>query len=170
MASRLRRAAPHDYDHGMTDVFSRAKRSSIMRQVKGANTAPELRVRSLAHRLGYRFRLHRKSLPGRPDLVFPSRRIALFVHGCFWHRHPDCSAASMPASNVEYWRQKFARNKARDAAAARDLARIGWKVAIIWECETRDLDELAARLHRILNRGHRQKPSPRTGSKAVADR
>jgi DNA mismatch endonuclease (patch repair protein) len=128
------------------DVYTRQKRSEIMSRVKAIDTGPEQRVRKLAHRLGYRFRLHRKDLPGTPDLVFPRRRVALCVHGCFWHRHAGCAAASMPQSNVGYWTRKFARNVARDAAAAEALTRQGWKVVVIWECETRDETELAGRI------------------------
>lgn len=134
----------------LADVFTRAQRSAIMARVKGTDTVPELRVRRMAHRLGYRFRLHRKDLPGTPDLVFPRRRIAVCVHGCFWHRHAGCAAASTPQSNVAYWTRKFARNVARDAAAEEALTQQGWKVVVIWECETRDETRLAGRIRRAL--------------------
>jgi len=135
----------------MTDVFTPEQRSAVMACVKSIDTAPELAVRRIAHRLGYRYRLHRKDLPGKPDLAFAAARLALFVHGCFWHRHPECEAASMPASNVEYWSRKFAKNIARDAAAAEALKRLGWRVTVIWECETADHVQLAERLRRMLD-------------------
>jgi DNA mismatch endonuclease (patch repair protein) len=131
-----------------------------MRRVKSANTAPEMRVRRLVHRLGYSYRLHRKDLPGSPDLAFPGRLIALFVHGCFWHRCPVCSGASRPSSNVAYWQRKFERNVARDAAAAAELRGLGWKVAVIWECQTRDDAALARRLRRALSGAPRKRAPP----------
>lgn len=134
----------------MTDIFTRAQRSAIMRRVKSADTAPELRVRRLAHRLGYRFRLHRKDLPGRPDLAFPGRGVALFVHGCFWHQHEGCGRAARPASNRAYWERKLSGNVARDAAAAAALRRLGWRVEVVWECELRDEATLADRLRQAL--------------------
>lgn len=114
-----------------------------MSAVRGKDTAPEMRVRKAAHALGLRFRLHVRSLPGSPDLVFPRHRTALFVHGCFWHRHPGCKKASPPKSNVEFWNAKFERNVARDADYERKLAEAGWRVLVIWECETTDRDGLA---------------------------
>jgi DNA mismatch endonuclease (patch repair protein) len=107
-----------------------------MRKVRGANTTPELKVRSMLHRAGYRFRLHRKDLPGKPDIVLSSRKSVVFVHGCFWHRHPGCRAASSPSTRAEFWNAKFARNVARDIENVRDLERTGWRVHIVWECET----------------------------------
>lgn len=114
-----------------------AKRSEIMRSVRGKNTAPEMKVRSALHRAGYRFRLHRKDLPGKPDIVLPSRRAVVFVHGCFWHRHPACRAASSPSTRVAFWQDKFARNVERDRLAIAALERAGWAVHVIWECETK---------------------------------
>lgn len=102
-------------------------------------------MRSAAHSRGLRFRLYRKDLPGKPDLVFPKHRVALFVHGCFWHRHPGCSKASVPKSRTDYWQSKFAANEARDADAVDALRRCGWRVFIIWECQTRsrtDIDRI----------------------------
>jgi len=100
--------------------------------------------------MGLRFRLHRKDLPGKPDLVFPKHGLAVFVHGCFWHRHPHCSKASSPKSRTEYWEAKFAANIARDAQAAQKLEAMGWRVEVVWECETRDRDALRKRLESIL--------------------
>lgn len=132
----------------MTDVFDPEKRSAVMRAVKSRDTAPELKVRRVAHALGLRFRLGRTDLPGKPDLVFPSRRVALFVHGCFWHGHDCPRGARMPQSNHAYWQAKIARNMARDGATTASLDKLGWKPAVIWECETRD----AARLARLITR------------------
>lgn len=132
----------------MTDTFTQSQRSEIMRQVAGKNTKPELVVRSLLHRQGFRFRLHRKDLPGKPDVVLPKWKAAVFVHGCFWHRHPRCKRASMPADNAEYWLAKFGRNIARDKASRKALEKMGWRVIIVWECELKRLDELGERLQR----------------------
>jgi DNA mismatch endonuclease (patch repair protein) len=125
-------------------------RSAVMRAVKSTNTRPEILVRSLAHRLGFRFRLHRKTLPGRPDLVFPGRRKAIFVNGCFWHGHDCKRGGRTPKTNAGYWRAKIARNKARDAWAADALLAAGWDVLVIWECETKETAGLGARLNAFL--------------------
>jgi DNA mismatch endonuclease, patch repair protein len=127
----------------MTDVFDTAKRSAVMRAVKSRDTAPELKVRRAAHALGLRFRLDRTDLPGKPDLVFPSRRIALFVHGCFWHGHDCARGARTPQTNRAFWQTKIARNVVRDAASLASLRKLGWKPAVIWECETKDAAKLA---------------------------
>jgi len=132
----------------MTDVFDTEKRSAVMRAVKSRDTAPELKVRRAAHALGLRFRLGRTDLPGKPDLVFPSRRVALFVHGCFWHDHDCARGARTPQTNGAYWQAKIARNVARDAASLASLQKLGWKPAVIWECETKD----AAKLARLITR------------------
>jgi DNA mismatch endonuclease (patch repair protein) len=123
-----------------------------MRAIRSKDTAPEFAVRRLAHRLGYRFRLHRPDLPGKPDLVFGTRRKIIFVHGCFWHGHnaPNCNNGMKPKSNRDYWLPKLARNSERDAEHGAALAADGWKVLIVWECETRDLKALATRLRRFL--------------------
>jgi DNA mismatch endonuclease (patch repair protein) len=133
----------------MVDHISPERRSWLMSRVKGKHTSPEIRVRQVAHAQGLRFRLHRKDLPGKPDLVFPKYRIAMFVHGCFWHRHPNCTKASTPKTRTSYWRDKFALNQARDHRAEGELLRWGWKPVIIWECETRDKNKLAAMLRDI---------------------
>ena len=132
----------------MMDVFDTEKRSAVMRAVKSRDTAPELKVRRAAPALGLRFRLGRSDLPGKPDLVFPSRRIALFVHGCFWHGHDCARGARMPHTNRTYWQAKIARNMERDAASLASLRKLDWKPAVIWECETKD----AARLARLITR------------------
>lgn len=109
-----------------------------------------MRVRQAAHAMGLRFRLHRKDLPGTPDLVFPKYKTVVFVHGCFWHRHSDCCKASMPKSRLEYWQSKFDANVARDARAAAQLRELGWNVATIWECETHHSQDITSRLGAIL--------------------
>ncbi len=126
------------------------QRSRIMRAVKSADTGPELTVRRLAHRLGFRFRLHRKDLPGKPDLVFPGRGKAIFVHGCFWHGHDCARGAREPKHNRDYWTGKIARNRQRDNTSLRELKKLGWKVLVIWECEIKRLDRLERKLEKFL--------------------
>ena len=130
----------------MSDVYPPQKRSAVMRAVKSANTAPELKVRRVLHAMGLRFRLHRNDLPGKPDIVLPRWRVALFVHGCFWHGHACPRGARTPKTNTEYWLAKIARNKERDARHASTLQTLGWRVVTIWECETRKADCLMKRL------------------------
>lgn len=125
-----------------------------MSGIRGRDTRPELVVRKLAHALGYRFRLHRRDLPGSPDLVFPGRRKVIFVHGCFWHRHPGCRFAYHPKSRVEFWRAKFEQNISRDGRALTELEKLGWEAMIVWECETREVDGLADRLVEFLGPLH----------------
>jgi len=119
----------------MTDRVSAETRSSIMRRVKGENTKPEIIVRSSLHRAGLRFRLHPKKLPGHPDIILPKYKAVVFVHGCFWHRHPECKNSTTPNSNLEYWLPKFARTVERDNNNSSLLVQMGWRVFIIWECE-----------------------------------
>ncbi len=121
-----------------------------MRAVRSANTKPEMIVRRLAHAMGYRFRLHRQDLPGSPDLVFPSRRSAIFVHGCFWHGHDCKRGARAPKENAAYWTKKIDGNKARDQRSLAALAQLDWRTLIIWECELRDPAALEARLRTFL--------------------
>jgi DNA mismatch endonuclease (patch repair protein) len=138
----------------MPDQFSPAERSRVMRAVKGGDTTPELVVRRLVHALGYRFRLHRRDLPGQPDLVFPRLGKVIQVHGCFWHRHGCEAGQSTPASRLDYWNSKFTRNVERDRRNLRKLRRLGWSVLVVWECQTlwskREL--LSTRLARFLAR------------------
>ena len=124
-------------------------RSAIMRAVRQKNTTPELKVRQALHRMGYRFRLHRADLPGRPDIVLPKYQTVIFVHGCFWHRHPDCSKATMPKTRRDFWQLKFDRNTRRDARNIAELEAMGWKVIVIWECEATDRDDLIQRLRNV---------------------
>jgi DNA mismatch endonuclease (patch repair protein) len=133
----------------MTDRLDFERRSRLMRQVKGKNTRPELIVRSLLHRLGYRFRLHRKNLPGTPDIVFPSRHVALFVHGCFWHGH-GCRIGQLPKSRLEYWKPKIEANAERDHRKQAALVEKGWKVFVVWQCELSDIESLTAKLNSLL--------------------
>jgi DNA mismatch endonuclease (patch repair protein) len=132
------------------DTLTIAERSERMARIKSKNTKPELRVRQLLHRLGYRFRLHRKDLPGSPDIVFPTRHKAIFVHGCFWHAHEACKLANRPKSRQHFWDSKFERNKLRDAANLKALKQNGWKVYTVWECETISERRLSLRLSRFL--------------------
>lgn len=128
------------------------QRSRIMRAVKGADTTPELAVRRLAHSMGYRFRLHRKDLPGKPDLTFPRLRKVIFVNGCFWHGHDCARGARVPVRNRDYWTQKVARNMERDRSAQSALQRLGWKSLVVWECEIKDQNRLQRTLRRFLDK------------------
>ncbi len=121
-----------------TDVFSKKKRSEIMRAVKSRDTGPEMKIRKALHALGFRYRLNDKRLPGSPDLVFPKHRAVLFVHGCFWHGHDCARGRRTPKSNARYWREKIERNVKRDAIARAALRRMGWRVKISWECDLQD--------------------------------
>lgn len=129
--------------------YVKPARSAQMALVRSRDTKPELRVRKTLHAAGLRYRLHDRRLPGVPDLVFPSRRIALFVHGCFWHRHPGCKATRLPKSHLNFWKPKLDENVARDARNRAKLETMGWKVMIIWECETRKPSVLYALAKKI---------------------
>jgi DNA mismatch endonuclease, patch repair protein len=116
------------------DVYDKTKRSAVMRSVKGRDTKPEMLVRRLIHRLGYRFRLHRKDLPGKPDIVLPRWNAVIFVHGCFWHQHPGCPRTPRPTTNVEFWNKKLDRNVRRDVENFATLQAMGWRIFVAWEC------------------------------------
>jgi DNA mismatch endonuclease (patch repair protein) len=131
------------------DTVTPEVRSRMMRMIRGKHTKPEMIVRSAIHRRGLRFRLHPAQLSGSPDLVLPRHRITIFVHGCFWHRH-DCKLAATPKSRTDFWEAKFTANKQRDLRNKRQLEESGWKVLIIWECETRDPGTLDLRLAQLL--------------------
>src|SRR5436190_18951571 len=133
----------------MTDRLTVTERSAQMSRIRCSNTKPELTLRQLVHRLGYRYRLHRGDLPGRPDLVFPSRRKVIFVHGCFWHQHSGCRDATMPKSRTEFWTEKLLRNVQRDREQHRSLIATGWAVHVVWECELGDIS-LPGRVDRFL--------------------
>lgn len=135
------------------DNLTPQERSMQMGLVHSKDTKPELRVRRLVHGLGYRYRLHRAELPGKPDLVFQSRRKVIFVHGCFWHGH-KCKLGRMPKSNLEYWQNKIATNQARDRKTLKSLCELGWKCLTVWECSLHDEHKLAERIKRFLEPLH----------------
>lgn len=143
----------------MVDSLSTEARSAMMSRIRGKNTRPELAVRKLVFAAKYRYRLHVKTLPGSPDLVFPSRKKAIFVHGCFWHLHEGCASARMPKSRVEFWSDKLNGNKLRDARNCQHLMAAGWQVLVIWECELEDLDILEKRLQNFLGPAGKQQKS-----------
>lgn len=122
-----------------------------MSGIRARDTTPELAVRQVAHGLGFRFRLHRRDLPGSPDLVFPARRKVIFVHGCYWHRHRGCRLAYEPKSNIDFWNTKFTRNVQRDNRVKEQLESMGWDVLVIWECETHNRSVLTSSLESFLN-------------------
>jgi DNA mismatch endonuclease (patch repair protein) len=132
------------------DILTPAQRSHVMGLVRAKNTKPELAVRRLVHALGYRYRLHSGSLPGRPDMVFASRRKVIFVHGCFWHRHVGCAKATTPKANAAFWLAKFRANRKRDRLIERCLVAAGWRVVTVWECELKEPAKLKRRLIREL--------------------
>lgn len=121
-----------------------------MQSVKSKNTKPEIIVRRLLHSLGYRYRLHRKDLPGKPDIVFPGRKKAILVHGCFWHWH-GCAKGQLPKSRLEYWQPKLAKNVERDRTKQEQLESLGWRVLVVWQCETRDVETLGITLKGFLD-------------------
>lgn len=135
----------------MTDTLSKEERSRVMAKVKSRDTKPEKKVRSLLFSLGFRFRLCQKNLPGKPDIVLKKYKTVIFVHGCFWHGHENCKNARVPKSNVEFWKNKIERNKQRFAEVSRQLQEQGWKVVVIWECETKDMKKLKMILVKELN-------------------
>ena len=137
----------------MTDVFSPQKRSAVMRRVKAEGTTPERRVRKTLTALGARYRLHRKDLPGKPDIVLAGRRLAIFVHGCFWHGHDCARGARVPKQNRDYWLGKVGRNRQRDAVNRAALTAAGWRAEVLWECELKDKAALEARLSALLGTG-----------------
>ena len=138
------------------DTRTPEKRSEIMSAVRTEDTGPELLVRKLLSAQGYRYRLHRKGLPGRPDIVFPGRRKAVFVHGCFWHGH-RCAKGRLPKSRLRYWRPKIAANKKRDARNLAKLRRLGWGVSVVWQCELKNAETLMRRLKVFLGRPNNRK-------------
>lgn len=128
----------------MTDTLTPEARSANMARIRGKDTGPEIAVRKALHAAGYRFRLHRRDLPGRPDIVLPRHRTVVLVHGCFWHRHEGCSNATTPGTRPDFWQAKFAANVERDARNNAALEALGWKVVVIWECEAGKPESLAA--------------------------
>jgi DNA mismatch endonuclease (patch repair protein) len=138
----------------MADTLSSSERSQRMALVRGKNTGPELLVRRMVRAMGYRFFLHRKDLPGRPDLVFPRRKKVVFVHGCFWHRHQkrSCKLARLPKSRLDFWLPKLEANRLRDGRKQRALRGDGWKILVVWECELGDKEQLENKIRRFLGR------------------
>jgi len=134
----------------VVDHLSPEKRSWNMSRIRSKNTKPEIIVRSTLHRLGYRFRIHRKDLPGKPDIVLPKYKAVIFVHGCFWHRHEGCKDCTTPKTNTEFWKDKFQRNVERDILHQIKLKKDGWKVVVIWTCEIKDMDTLKKKVQNIL--------------------
>lgn len=139
----------------MTDTLTPQERSERMSRIRGKDSASEIRLRRLIHGMGYRYRLHVKTLPGTPDLVFPARKAVIFMHGCFWHRHQDCRLARMPKSRVAYWREKLEANRRRDDENVRRLNELGWSVLVVWECQMKekDMNEVSNVVRRFLADG-----------------
>ena len=131
------------------DIISEEKRSWNMSRIRGKDTKPEIIVRSMLHKMGYRFSLHRKDLPGTPDIVLPKYKTAIFVHGCFWHRHKGCKYAYTPKSRIKFWKNKFIETVKRDKQHLKQLKENGWEVFIVWECETKDMDKLKKIINKI---------------------
>lgn len=145
----------------MTDVFTPEQRSAVMARIRGRDTGPEKAVRSLLHRAGYRFRLHRRDLPGTPDIVLPARRTAIQVHGCFWHGHAGCRYAARPKTREAYWARKIDANRERDVRMQEHLEGLGWRVVTVWECELRAPVSLLQRLRECLGEPGRASISER---------
>ncbi|WP_373325794.1 very short patch repair endonuclease [Sporomusa paucivorans] len=136
------------------DIWSREKRSEVMAKIKSKDTKPEKAVRSLLHRMGYRFRIHRKDLPGRPDIILPKYRAVIFVHGCFWHLHEGCRDGTVPKTGTGKWREKLENNVARDKRNIGQLEELGWRVLTLWECEIEKKPEkIRQRLEAFINEG-----------------
>jgi len=135
----------------MSDIFSKTKRSEIMSHIGQKNTKPEIIVRKTLHKMGYRFRLHRKDLPGTPDIVLPKYRKVIFVHGCFWHGHEGCPRSALPTANREFWTLKIEKNKERDRIALERLSALAWGYLVIWQCQIRDIETLQRYLKAYLD-------------------
>lgn len=141
----------------MADVYNKTKRSQIMASIRGKHTSPEIHLARLLKELGLKFERHRKDLPGSPDAVLPRKKIALFVNGCFWHGHRNCSRAALPSTNRVFWKEKIEGNKRRDESQRRKLRKMGWKVLTFWTCRPMSLESVEARLKRVIShkgRGH----------------
>jgi DNA mismatch endonuclease, patch repair protein len=136
----------------MVDHIDPSRRSANMAAVKSKNTSPEIALRKLLHRLGYRYRLHLATLPGRPDIVFPARRKVIFVNGCFWHRHEGCKYTTMPKTQVEFWEAKFLANRERDIRTLDALRSLGWEVAVVWQCQIKNPELLLPEIIRFLGK------------------
>jgi DNA mismatch endonuclease (patch repair protein) len=134
----------------MTDHLSKQKRSWNMSRIRSTDTKPELLVRSLLHKMGYRFRLHQKDLPGKPDIVLPRYKSVVFVHGCFWHRHKDCKRCTTPTTNQKYWLPKLERNITKDKENRKNLRKTGYASIIVWECEIKNMEKLSTKLNKAI--------------------
>lgn len=137
----------------MADHLTAERRSWNMSRIKGKDTRPEVLVRSMLHRAGYRFRKNVKTLPGKPDIVLPKYRTVIFVHGCFWHRHKGCKDATTPKTNTEFWQKKFERNVYNDRKHVRELRKLGWHVVTVWECQLKKPEQVFGRLEKALSSG-----------------
>lgn len=131
--------------------MSPSERSERMSRIRSSNTAPEVALRRAMHAIGFRFRLHSKGLPGKPDIVLPRHKTVSFVHGCFWHRHSGCKIATTPKTNTEFWVEKFDRNVVRDARTREQLEGLGWRVIVVWECELRSANQVAGAVRRVVD-------------------
>ncbi|NTW46765.1 MAG: DNA mismatch endonuclease Vsr [Chlorobaculum sp.] len=143
----------------MTDTLSQSQRSERMSRIRSKGSVSEMRLRRLIHGMGYRYRLHVRTLPGTPDLVFPSRKAVIFMHGCFWHRHQACLLARIPKSRVTFWREKLEANKRRDEENVKRLLELGWRVLVIWECQmqAKDLSDVSTIVREFLIEGTENK-------------
>jgi len=135
----------------VVDFLSPSERSERMSRIRSSNTAPEVALRRAMHAIGFRFRLHSKGLPGKPDIVLPRHKTVIFVHGCFWHRHSGCKIATTPKTNTEFWVEKFDRNVVRDARTREQLEGLGWRVIVVWECELRSANQVAGAVRRVVD-------------------
>lgn len=135
----------------MADTLSKKERSKRMSLIRGVDSGPEIKLRRLVYGMGYRYRLHDKGLPGKPDLVFKSRNAVIFMHGCFWHRHKGCSLARLPKSKLDFWKPKLEENRKRDIRNQRKLRSLGWRVLVVWECELSDMDKVSKKVRKFLN-------------------
>jgi DNA mismatch endonuclease (patch repair protein) len=133
------------------DIWPKNKRSEVMSKIRGKDTKPELTLRSALHRLGFRFRIHRKDLPGKPDIVLTKYQTVIFVHGCFWHFHQQCRAGRVPSSNSVFWKEKFDRNTARDLRNYKALEKLGWRVLVVWECEINTRAGITKKIENLSN-------------------
>jgi DNA mismatch endonuclease (patch repair protein) len=136
----------------VADVFSTQKRSQIMSRIRGYDTKPELIVRSIVHRMGYRFRLHLEDLPGNPDIVLPRHNKVIFIHGCFWHGHRGCQRSKRPTTNVAFWQEKLDKNIQRDQRQQKELRKLGWKYLVIWQCEMNRPNRIRKKIKRFLDK------------------
>lgn len=138
--------------HKLADTLSSEERSKRMSLIRGTGTAPEMKLRRLVHRMGFRYRLNVKDLPGKPDLVFPSRHAVIFMHGCFWHRHKGCKLARLPKSKLDFWEPKLEANRKRDSRNQRRLEDLGWRVLVVWECQMTDADRVSVVVKEFLQK------------------